>query len=241
MALHEGDRRMRKWTTKNGFVIYRLLNSGCNVFLLTNNTSIIMVDTSIGFDWKTLHQRTKQACQEKHLEALILTHTHFDHCANAAKVKERFNPQIIVHEKEAGYLQQGWSPLPRGTHFFNRILMDFVRKIKFPFQMFNPVQADIVVEDIYNFKALGFNAYAMHTPGHTAGSLSLIVDDEIALVGDTLVGYLKGHNCPAFADEPDQLVASWTRLLDTGCQLFLPAHGREIGRGELQALVAKHH
>lgn len=231
---------MHKWTTKNGFIIYHLLSSSCNVFLLTNDTRSIMVDTGIGLCWSTLSQRTKQACKEKHLETLILTHTHFDHSANAAQVKKIFKPKIIVHEKEAMYLQQGCSPLPRGTQFYNKTLMDIVRKIELPFQRFKPVQGDIVIKDMYDFTASGFNAYVMHTPGHTAGSLSLIVDNEVALVGDTLVGYFKGHSVPAFADKPDQLVDSWTRLLDTGCQVFLPAHGREISRDELQALLDKY-
>ncbi len=199
-----------------------------------------MIDTGIAFYWRKLYQRTRQACKEKPLEGLVLTHTHFDHSANVAQVKEKFKPKVIVHEKEAMYLQKGYSPLPRGTKFYNKTVMNIFRRIELPFQRFKPVQGDIIIKDTYDFAESGFNAYLMHTPGHTAGSLSLIVDNEVALVGDTLVGHLKGHNCPAFADNPDQLVDSWTRLLDTGCQVFLPTHGREISRDDMQGLLKKY-
>jgi len=59
------------------------------------------------------------------------------------------------------------------------------------------------------------------------------VDDEIALVGDTLFGVLPRSVWPPFADDPARMVQSWGQLLETPCRLFLPGHGREIGRERL--------
>jgi glyoxylase-like metal-dependent hydrolase (beta-lactamase superfamily II) len=118
--------------------------------------------------------------------------------------------------------------------------MDIIRKIEYPFRGFYSIQGDILISDHFDFQGLGFDAYALHTPGHTAGSLTVVVDNEIALVGDALMGYVTGHSSPAFADNPDQLVTTWGKLLDTGCRLFLPSHGGQIQRSELEALVAKH-
>jgi hypothetical protein len=68
------------------------------------------------------------------------------------------------------------------------------------------------------------------------GSISLIIDDEIAAVGDAMVGTLPGKIYPPFADDVPELIRSWEILLNTGCGTFLPAHGsakrRQLVEGE---------
>ena len=83
-------------------------------------------------------------------------------------------------------------------------------------------------------RALGFEATVLHTPGHSPGSASLIVDGQIALVGDTLLGTLPRSVFPPFADDPEEMIRSWGRLLRTGCTLFLPGHGWPITRDRLE-------
>lgn len=231
---------MRQWTTKNGMYIYRLVGPGCNVYLVKGASACIIVDSSYGWVGKKLLRRAEMARDGKRLQALVLTHTHFDHAGNAALLKQHFKLDIVVHNQEAGYLKRGISPLPRGTQFYNKGVMNVLRRINTPFQHIKPVRGDILINERYDFLEYGLNAYAIPTPGHTKGSLSLVVDDTIALVGDTLVGYVLGHNYPAFADLPEQFAASWAALLDTGCQTFLPTHGGSIRREQLQDLLDKH-
>ena len=63
--------------------------------------------------------------------------------------------------------------------------------------------------------------------------MSVIVDDDIALVGDAMTSYLPGSIFPQFADNKQQVILSWGRLLETNCRLFFPAHGEEITREKL--------
>src|SRR4029079_16365557 len=50
----------------------------------------------------------------------------------------------------------------------------------------------------------GMSVKVLHTPGHTAGMLSLLVDDKELFTGDTLfkgsVGRLRGHGSTSFED-----------------------------------------
>ncbi|MEN6351002.1 MAG: MBL fold metallo-hydrolase [Syntrophomonas sp.] len=231
---------MRQWTTENGLLVHRLLGPGCNVYLVSGHSGCLMVDSSYTFAGKKLLQRAEMVCVGKQLQALVLTHTHFDHAGNAALLKKHFQLSVVVHEEEALYLKRGISPLPRGTQLYNKAIMNTIRRFNTPFQHFKAVRGDILINDRYDFFGYDLNAYAIHTPGHTKGSISVVVDNTIALVGDTLVGYVLGHNYPAFADLPDQFAASWARLLDTGCTTFLPTHGRAVSREELQVLLEKH-
>ena len=90
---------------------------------------------------------------------------------------------------------------------------------------YEPCKHDISVDSCFDLKDFGFNAYLLHTPGHTTGSMSLIIDDEIAIVGDCMFGVFKWSILPPFADDSEQLIKSWGKLLSTNCSTFLPSHG----------------
>jgi glyoxylase-like metal-dependent hydrolase (beta-lactamase superfamily II) len=75
----------------------------------------------------------------------------------------------------------------------------------------------------------------MHTPGQSCGMMSVIIEEEIALVGDAMMGVYPNSIFVPFAEDADQLLMSWGKLLTTPCALFLPGHGSPISR----ALVEK--
>ncbi len=71
---------------------------------------------------------------------------------------------------------------------------------------YEPCGFDMLVDGMLDLKGMGMDAYIMHTPGHTSGSVSVIVEDEIALVGDTLFGVYKGSVFPPFAENADVMI-----------------------------------
>jgi glyoxylase-like metal-dependent hydrolase (beta-lactamase superfamily II) len=102
-----------------------------------------------------------------------------------------------------------------------------------------PCPADFLVDSRFDLEDLGLNAYILHTPGHTSGSMSVIVGDEIAIVGDTMVGTFPRSIFPPFADDVPELIRSWGKLLHTGCRIFLPAHGSANGRELVEKAAGK--
>jgi hypothetical protein len=51
------------------------------------------------------------------------------------------------------------------------------------------------------------------------------VDNEIAIVGDCMFGVFKSSVFPPVAEDPKEMIKSWGKLLETGCQVFIPSHG----------------
>jgi hydroxyacylglutathione hydrolase len=215
---------MKSWQTKSGYTLYWLLAGRSNVLLLSNGRQNILIDSSPAIFRKKLERRL-QLLNINQIDYLILTHTHFDHTGNAAHIKASYSAKVIVHASEAEYLEAGYSPLPSGTIFFTKALIGLSRKKKSPIGRYEPCTADILVVDKFSLSDCGFNAYIMHTPGHTRGSMSLVVDNEIAVVGDAMIGRFKNSVFPPFADDVPELIRSWKKLLDTGCSLFIPSHG----------------
>jgi hydroxyacylglutathione hydrolase len=220
---------MKAWETGRGTKITRVLAGRSNVFLLSRNGRSILIDTSPGSCWRKLRRSLDRLGIER-LEALVLTHSHYDHAGNAARVREKYGSPVIVHRSEGSFLATGESIAPHGTHRLGRLLIDrlgkrFVQNVRCA-----PCPADVLVDDRLELDGYGFNAYILHTPGHSPGSQSVIVDDEIALVGDAMFGVVPWSVFPPFAADAGQMVASWGKLLATNCRLFLPAHGSENSR-----------
>jgi len=223
------------WKTSNGYVIHQLVNkrgSSC-VFLIASEKGNIMVDAGAAFAYKQLQQNSKKLKLQS-VNYLILTHTHFDHVKNVAKIKEKENCKIILSEKDKDFVKKGYTPIPGGTNNFTRFLSNIGKKIGDKWFGYKTFEADIWAGDFMDMSAEGFNIQTIATKGHTEGSISVIVDNEIAIVGDTLINIYKKSIFPPFADNPKEMIKSWKKLLDTGCRTFLPGHGKPISRAYLQ-------
>jgi len=238
------SKRLKIRTVRSGHEVIHANGIFFNSYLIFNGEKYILIDSGRRYAWPRLkHNLEELGVSEKNLEALILTHTHFDHAENAANIKEQFGARIIAHESEAGYLETGDSPLPDGTVFYTRWLMKAFRTKAQPMFRYNPVTCDIPVGDIFDLNPLGFNACIIHVPGHTRGSIAVIIDNEIAFTGDNMVGVFSGSILPPFGDDIPGIIRSWKTLLDTGCSLFIPNHGtpkkREILKRHYERKISK--
>lgn len=224
---------MMSWETRNSQLVRRVLGGRSNVFLLTSGSARVLVDTGRRSRWLDLRNALGRAGVDR-LDALILTHTHFDHAENARGLRDTFGAKVMVHESEAGCLERGDSPLPAGCVLLTRIFTRGLRGVIGPRFRYDGCGVDVAVQDRLDLSPWGIDGYLLHTPGHCRGAMSLILDDEIALVGDAMVNAGPWSVFPPFADDVPQLLESWRRLLDTGCRLFLPGHGRAIERALLE-------
>jgi hydroxyacylglutathione hydrolase len=230
---------MKKWNTIN-CTVNQVLEGRSNSFLVNSKDISILVDTGHKNSFKELTSKLNEFLGKNKLSILILTHTHFDHAENVAKIKETYNPKIIVHKSEAEYLKRGNSPLPKGSNLLTGFMVEiFGEKMESRYR-YEPVYPDILVEKKYDLNPLGINAYIIHTPGHSKGSMSIIIEDALAIAGDSMFGVFGNSIYPPFADTPEIMIESWGKLLDTGCSTFLPGHGKEISSEMLEKQYYNH-
>jgi hydroxyacylglutathione hydrolase len=221
---------MKTWQTRNGTTITRILFGRCNVFLLTAGNSRLLVDTGMKGDGRRLLKRLDQAGRP---DTVIMTHTHFDHAGNAGLLDQWFTPHFIVHETEKAFLESGDSPIPKGNAGWTRLLYRLgPYRVPHWFHV-QGVTAAVSFSVKYDLKSMGFDGYIIHTPGHSSGSCCIILEDEVAVVGDT-IGGLPGAIFPPWADDGAEIIRSWEKLLQTGCNTFHPAHGFTVTRKSLE-------
>lgn len=220
---------MKGWHTKNGYSVSCIMSGRSNVFMLSGNGKNILIDTGPGYKWQNLRD-TLSKLHLKNIDLLILTHTHFDHAGNAARIKNEYGLKVVVSKYEAKFLQSGENTMIYGTVLPTRFLVRKVAPLLLNKVKYEACQPDIILDQHFDLKDFGFQAYIMHTPGHSPGSQCVIVDNEIAIAGDTMFGVFPRSVFPPFADNEDELIRSWGKLLATGCNLFLPSHGSPDSR-----------
>jgi len=218
--------------TGRGTSIYTLTPARCNIYVVCRNSRVILIDTGISFDRSRIeHALTRRGIAP---EAIVLTHTHFDHAGNAAWLSREYGAEIIVQEAESDSLARGDTPIPSGTYALTKRIVSIGKKIAPAFK-YDPFTADLIFTDTFDLNRFGINGYVLHTPGHSPGGATTVIDDAVAIAGDSIIGTIPGSPFPPFADDVDELMRSWQKLLGTGCHTFLPGHGKPIRREQLVA------
>lgn len=214
-----------KWITNKGSKITLVVSGRNNVFLVESQDTTLLVDAGMGYMYDNLLLKIKKTGAVPSI--IALTHAHYDHAENTSRLKTYFNANVLIHLAEAEHLKAGVNPEDKPV------------KGKFTIEGENypPVIPDIIVDDIYN---AGGGITVMHTPGHTPGSISIIVDDEIAAVGDAMFNVFPGQAMVPYVMDRRVLLKSWGKLLNTNCRLFLPSHGRAITRQTVEKVYKEY-
>jgi glyoxylase-like metal-dependent hydrolase (beta-lactamase superfamily II) len=225
---------MKTWKTKNGNII-RVLSGRSNVYLIMNGNNIILVDTGKRSAFGRLIRRldTLNIPVEK-ISTLILTHTHFDHCQSAKKIKEKSGCRIIVSSAAAESIQKGYTRLPNGTFPITKLISGFGNSFGKNRFGYEPFQHDILVNGDFDLDDGEDGIKIIKSAGHSADSVSILIENEIAIVGDLMFGLFRNSAFPPYADNITEMIESWGKLLSTDCKIFLPGHGREIKRSLLE-------
>ena len=134
-----------------------------------------------------------------------------------------------IHSGDASALENGLNPSTRPTCLTAKLLHWLVDP-EFP-----SVRPDILLPDDMELDGFGVDGKVAYTPGHTAGSVSVVLASGEAIVGDLLMGGWLGGlirsrqpGYPYYADDIGQLRASVAKLLKLGATTFYVGHGGPI-------------
>jgi len=160
----------------------------------------------------------------KKLELILLTHSHIDHFSGALEMKRLFGAPVAIHELDVQWLRQGLnSPL------YSRNLPEAALKLLVSRMKAEPVEPDIILKgDKGDLAEYGLEAKWLRTPGHTDGSISVVLPGDTAIVGDLVIGRFGFSHKPAYpfwVKDVGQLKDSIRRILDLSPRYLLSGHG----------------
>jgi ribonuclease/clavin/mitogillin len=212
-----------------------------NVYLIADGDEGALVDSGFA-DQESLQARIQylRGLPGLRLRYILLTHHHFDHASGAARLAEATGAQVRLHPDEVPFLRdwQADAPqdleVPEGQEEWARRSQEFRREAARAAQVAAPLG------DGETLTVGSLTLQAVHTPGHTMGSLCLLLREEGALfTGDTALGLGTVAVSPPPHGDMALYLQSLERLKGLGASLLLPGHGppvKEAGR-KLQELI----
>lgn len=219
---------------RNESQIVRVRLGKANAYFVIGENRVLLVDTGTrGSEKKILRFLEDLGLSPSNIELIIITHTHYDHAGSAKALKDMTGAGIAVHQDEANCLREGYGGFPKGTSLLTRAVSWVGTTLGKRVGRYGAVSPDSTVGERFGLEEYGINGYILPTPGHTSGSISVIVQDKFAIVGDTLFNVFRKSLFPPFADDRDELLRSWKKLLDTGCERFYPGHGSPFGKDRM--------
>lgn len=212
-----------------------------NCFLIKGTKKHILVDTGVpNSEKKILKQLKKHNVDKNEIGLIIITHSHIDHFGSAYKLKQILKAPILAHQLDVESYITGKADI--STMKLNKPQWWIFKQI-IKNQKTEPFEPEILIEvgTEYNLKEWGVNGKVIHTPGHTPGSLSIVLENEEVIIMDMMAsGILLGGiifhkrvKHPPFHDNLTELKKSFDKiLLEKGKRYYL-GHGGPLDRAQV--------
>jgi hydroxyacylglutathione hydrolase len=211
-----------------------------NAYLIRGRKTILVDTGSPREGIKILRALAKLGIEPKDFSLILHTHAHFDHAGSTRELKRWIDVPIAIHEADAAMLARGRMDKLTPTNLEARLLMPFVN------QPFTPAKADILIKEEISLKSFGVNGKVLFTPGHTAGSISVLLDNNEVIVGDLMMGgNLGGLLFPSrpryhyYADDLEQVRSSIKKLMGYKPKKFYVGHGGPLEADAVKAYFSR--
>jgi hydroxyacylglutathione hydrolase len=207
----------------------RLLASEC--YLIRGEGSIL-IDAGAPNKAKGIVKALERlAVQPGEIQLIVITHGHWDHIGSAKEIQELTGAKIAMHRAEMERLETPLKLLPPGVTPWGRVVVG-VAAMLMPFVHIPAAGVDVVLGDEpLSLAAYGIPGKVSYTPGHTMGSVSVLLDTGDALVGDLAMNGFPlrlGPGLPSAAEDMQRVKESWRLLLEEGVETVYPGHGKPL-------------
>jgi len=151
--------------------IYQVGGSGFSspedaaIYLIVFGQHAALIDAGCGRSSDEVINNIKDcSIRSPKIDYLLITHCHFDHTGGAEAIKDEFQCQIIAHELDAKYLEQGNDTVTAANWYGSSL---------------KPFCVDRKLTGFREIINLGSrNIEAIHTPGHSPGSVVYLTESE---------------------------------------------------------------
>lgn len=215
--------------------VVRLERRYINSYLIIGER-VVVVDTGVpGSARRILRALSRRGFKKTDIALIVLTHGHADHAGSAAALRERTGAPIVTGDTAMNL--RGHNDHMRPTGPIGRRVLPF---IGLDYPAFSP---DLVVTDELDLHPFGVAGRVLAMPGHTTGSLVVVLDDHAAIGGDLVRGKFLARRRPTlhfFHADPEAARRRLVELLDMGVTVVHPGHGHALPAAALRTWLGEH-
>lgn len=166
--------------------IHQITCGNVNCFLLTNGDRAVLVDTA-----RTAHRRQlSEACCPYRVGLILLTHGHIDHVQNAAWLSRTLGAPIAMSREDLNLIPDNRAQALSARGLAGRVVLGAslreFRRGSIP--AFTP---EVLLQEGDRLDGYGVDGEIIALPGHTAGSLGIVVPGQGVIVGDALMNMFR--------------------------------------------------
>jgi hydroxyacylglutathione hydrolase len=212
-----------------------------NCYFIRGESGGVLVDSgSPGLLMRILRNLEKKSISAEDVKLIVLTHGHFDHCGSADAVRRATGAKVAVHSADLLFLEKCLNTFPKGISPWGKTLRALVKTLVIPSFKRQGTRADIVLGDgEFSLRPYGIAGKVVPSPGHTPGSVSVLLESGEAFVGDL------AFNGPPFClkprmvfeDDIDQVRRTWRDLLGRGITTVYPSHGKPFPADQVETFI----
>ncbi|OUS24006.1 MBL fold metallo-hydrolase [Gammaproteobacteria bacterium 45_16_T64] len=212
-----------------------------NAYLVASTNGYILVDAGIPNSENKIGKALKRhGLTFRDIKLIVITHAHADHAGSAYKIQKYSRAPIVAHEADLPYYLREKAMTYCTTGWFGR----FFIKTGIPLVEYEKFIPDILLKgtDSLDLAPFGVNGAVFSTPGHTQGSISIMLSNKKALVGDLvssgilLGGIIRNGTAmpPPFEDSSVEIAKELSSLLVQGVETFYMGHGGPLAADEVR-------
>ncbi len=213
-----------------------------NCYILRDR-GVVVVDCGMAGAFSQFVNGLKSASIEPaEVKLIVVTHAHWDHIGLAGDIRKITGAPLALHKNEKDWLEGAQVSVPAGACLWGSCL-------RMPMVLFRnwiktaKATVDMIIEDDgFSLEPYGISGKVIYTPGHSPGSVSIVLDSGEAFVGDMAMNYFPftlRPGLPIFADDCSLLRESWNHLLSLGIGKIYPAHGRPFSAEIMRGLLSR--
>jgi glyoxylase-like metal-dependent hydrolase (beta-lactamase superfamily II) len=230
--------------------VHRIEHSFTNFYLLEAGDRLTLVDAGVPTAWEPLHAALRTIGRAlDDIQALVLTHAHFDHVGIAERIRSQLGIPVYVHENDVPLTQHPWryDHERRRTRYLTtqvRALPMVAALIRNRAWLAPPIKD--VVRYVDGPLPVPGEPRAIQCPGHTLGHCALhLADRDVVIAGDAVVTLdpYTGRRGPrivarAATVDSERNLRTLDAIAETGARTVLTGHGEPWTQGAVAAVEA---
>lgn len=211
--------------------IFQISIGAVNAFIVEDN-GLTLIDTGYKNSTDKIFSVIKKGGKNpNNIKRIILTHCHPDHTGSAADIKKILGVPVFAHSEDAKLIEQGIggrTPMHLTPGIINWLVYNiFIKRVE---NTIEPVSIEERLNDKDIIPIAG-GIQVIHTPGHSAGHIALLIKSEGVLIAGDICANAAGLGLSTVNEDAGLAIKSIIKAAEFNFDKAVFGHGSPIKQG----------